>query len=141
MEALNKISLAAMLIVAALCACTAGTSLPTCADGIDRGLKSSGTCGPDVTVTVKSGASCVPSAFTGFNSELAGFPAATNVDHLTEAVIAVDDGGTESRSCSLTPLGDSGFSVTCGRCAADAGTSDAGVCALKLGTCTATLVP
>jgi len=135
-EALKSLLLAAAL-VAATGGCTAAPS--TCGDGVDRGLQSTGSCGPDVTVTVKSGSTCVPSAFTGFNSELAGFPSATNDDHPVEALINVADGGRELRRCVLAASGDSGFRVTCERCAADAGPGDAG-CS-SLGNCAATLLP
>ena len=121
-----------------LSACAAGGT-PNCADGTDRGLKSTGTCGPNVTVTVKSGSSCVPSAFTGFNSELAGFPQATNNDHPVQTLRLAPDGGNELRRCLLTALGDAGFTVSCDLCTLDGGSGDAG-CA-SFGTCQASLVP
>ena len=135
MEALvtSRAGRAAIFALVLLSGCTAATSV--CADGVDRGLKSTGTCGPDVTVTVKSGSACVPSAFTGFNSELAGFPQATNDDHPVEGKVAIADGGTQTRRCTLKASGDAGFTVSCDVCSS----ADAG-CA-KVGSCSATLLP
>ena len=106
-------TLAAAILIAANSGCTAGT--PSCTDGVDRGLKSTGTCGPAVTVTVKSGSTCSPSAFTGFNSELAGFPLATNDASPTTELVALADGGHEIRQCLLKAI-DAGFVVSCKVC-------------------------
>ena len=88
MEALRNTALLAAALVVAIGGCTAGsTGSPECTVGVDHSLKSTGTCGAAVTVTVKTGSSCLPSAFTGFNSELAGFPTATNNDHPVSTVL------------------------------------------------------
>ena len=140
MASLPRAAAVAALLVAVITGCAASGGTPNCADGVDRGLLSTGSCGPDVTVTVKSGSSCLPSAFTGFNSELAGFPAGTNNDHPIETLLEMGDGGFQTRRCVLAAIRDSGFVVDCDLCAPDGGALDGGGC-LKIGTCQSSLLP